>query len=539
MRLRAITALILLVLVFGVTGARIYGIGAESVNAAATGGSKSVNVAEIRGTVYDCNLEPLTNADTVYAAAAKPTQKAVSVLKKVLLYDEYKSVSERMLSGNPVVIGVSDPACECGDVKIIGYPERYSGSSACHIIGYLNSEGVGVSGIEKSYDAMLSGYGYTVNARFACDARGRVLLGKETEVRTTSPVHGGVVLTIDKNIQSATEKALDKAQIVCGAAVVIEVESGEIKASVSRPAFDPDNISGSLNNPDSPLINRAFLPFTVGSVFKPVVAAAAIESGIIDFKYNCTGGVTLNGVTFNCHKKDGHGVIGMEQAVANSCNTYFIALALETGAEKILETASDFGFGRAAKLAPSLTSSGGNLPSADELDSKAAVANISFGQGALTATPLQICAMMAAIARGGIYVEPSLVKGEVNAEGEFINPLSAKERIRVISSQTASLLKKYLESVVEWGSGKRAKSVYFSAAGKTATAQTGKAENGEEIYNAWFTGYFPADNPKYAVTILVENGGEGALSCAPVFKAISEQLSGVQTADYGAETVAE
>ena len=215
----------------------------------------------------------------------------------------------------------------------------------------------------------------------------------------------------------------------------------------------------------------------------------------------------------------------MEEAVAYSCNTYFIALAIETGAEKIIGTAEKFGFGKKISFSDGVDSAGGNLPSADELDSKAAIANISFGQGSLLATPVQICSIMATIAGDGEYVEPYLIEGETDKNGKMTGIYRYGKKRRIINSPTAEKLQGFLEKVVEYGSGSRAKSKAVTVAGKTATAQTGKTADGEEIYNAWFAGYFPADNPKYAVAILKEDGGEGALSCAPVFKTIAEKIT--------------
>jgi penicillin-binding protein 2 len=264
---------------------------------------------------------------------------------------------------------------------------------------------------------------------------------------------------------------------VCGAATVIDVETGAVRACASRPSYNQKDIVSALERTDSPLINRAFSAFSVGSVFKPVVAASALENGVAQsFSYVCTGSVTHNGVTFNCHKKDGHGELDMQGATAVSCNTYFIALALETGAENILRTAADFGFGRETVLANSIKSKGANLP--QKIDSDAATANLSFGQGELTATPLQICTMMAVIANGGYYVEPYLVEGEVNADGDFVKTQNYSERRQIITPETAELLQGFLEGVVEEGSGKRAKSETVACAGKTATAQTGRSENG-------------------------------------------------------------
>lgn len=523
---RAWVVFFLLTLVFTCTGVRLADIATdETRQAAVSTASMSVDIDTLRGTVYDCNMQPLTNGEYSLYAAAKPSGTALAQLKGKVLPDVFDSVLERMSLGKPVVVKVDSSVDSGEDIKEIRVPERYYSSSlACHVIGYLDSTGQGISGVEKAFDSLLSQGKTAVRVRFSSNAKGRVMLGEDITVEGNEIPKSGVVLTLDKEIQQIAEKALDSSGAECAAAVVIEIESGAIKACVSRPVFDQNNIAESLSNEKSPLINRAFLSFSVGSVFKPVVAAAALEIGVSSgFEYNCTGSVTHNGVTFNCHKQEGHGVLDMEGAVANSCNTYFIALALETGAENIVETAKSFGFGSETSFADGMKSSAGYLPDSDELDSKAAVANISFGQGSLLATPVQICSAMAAIARGGVYIQPYLIEGEVDSSGAFTQIKSYGEKKQIVSSETARLLQSFLEKVVTEGSGSRAASEYVTAAGKTATAQTGKTDaNGEEIYNAWFAGYFPADNPKYAVAILKENGGEGAISCAPVFKEIAE-----------------
>lgn len=517
----------LLVLGFAVIGFRIADIGKGVSQAANTSSALSIDIAQLRGTVYDCEMRKLTNAETEIYAAAKPTNEAIALLKENLEPEIFESVRDRMSKGKPVAVKTDCIIGDSADIKTVLVPERYSSNSlACHVIGYTDASLNGISGIEKAYNSLLSQAASTVRVRFFANANGGVMLGEDISVEGAQDDKTGVVLTIDKDIQQVTELALDNSDTECAAAVVIEIESGAIRACVSRPSFDPENIAQSLGDEKSPLINRAFLPFSVGSVFKPVIAAAALEAGIDEsFEYNCTGSVTHNGVTFNCHKDEGHGVLDLENAVAYSCNTYFIALALEVGAENIVKTARKFGFGQEILLADGIKSAAGYLPEVDELDSKAATANISFGQGSLLATPVQICSMMASVARNGVYVQPYLIEGEMNSDGEMTRIRSYTERRQIIPHSVAQKLRGYLEKVVEKGSGKRAASEHVTAAGKTATAQTGKTENGEEIYNAWFAGYFPADNPKYAVAILKEDGGEGALSCAPVFKDIAYAIT--------------
>ena len=505
---------------------RIISISKSAVQAGNTVSTKSIDLAKLKGTIYDCNLRPLTNSETEIYIAAKPSNKVISILKNVLIPEVFDSVQERLLKGKPVAVKSEKSVDSNKDIRTVYVPKRYGDSSfACHIIGYLDGEGNGVCGIEKAYNDLLSSEIKIPKVRFFTDANGRAMLGEEITVENNGIPETGVVLTIDKNIQETVEIALDNSDTVCAAAVVMEIESGAIRACVSRPAFERNNIAAALNDINSPLINRTFLPFSVGSVFKPVVAAAALEKGIsTDFKYNCTGNVTYNGVTFNCHKKSGHGVLDMEGALANSCNTYFIALANETGKADIIKTADLFGFGKPTVLAEGLKSASGYLPETEELDSKAALANLSFGQGTLLATPLQICSMMSTIANGGTFVKPYLIEGETDSSGNFIKKENYKEKKRVISETVSYILKDFLRAVVTEGSGKSAESEFVAVSGKTATAQTGKTENGEEICNSWFAGFFPSDNPKYAMVIMKENGEGGSVSCAPVFKVIAETV---------------
>ncbi len=523
---RALLVFAVLVLAMAGLSIRIISISENEVQAGKTVSAKSIDLATLRGTIYDCNLSPITNDETEIYIAAKPSNEAIAVLKGVLNPDVFESIKDRLSKGKPVAVKSEKPIENSENIKSVYVPKRYAGGAfACHIIGYLNGEETGVSGIEKAFDSILSSEIKTARIRFSADANGRAMLGEKITVEDNEIPKNGVVLTIDKGIQKITEIALDRSGAECAAAVVIEIKSGAVRACVSRPAFDRNQLAEALNDEKSPLINRAFLAFNVGSVFKPVVAAAALENGVSeDFEYNCTGNVTYNGVTFNCHKRSGHGILDMQGALANSCNTYFIALANETGADNIIDTAEKFGFGKQITLAEGMKSAQGYLPLKSEIDSKAALANLSFGQGSLLATPIHICSMIATIANEGISVQPCLVEGETDSDGNFIRIKHYKEKTRVISEETAGLLKKFLQSVVTDGSGKNAGSEYVLTAGKTATAQTGRIENGNEIYNSWFAGYFPADNPEYAVVIMREKGDGGSTDCAPVFRTIAETI---------------
>ncbi len=487
----------------------------------------TVDAGQIRGDILDCNGEKLVSSDYENIVAAKPTLKALSALQNVLDSESYLNLEERMKSGNAVSVNIGKLEIEQNsDAVTLKKYLRYSENQlARHIIGYLNGEGRGVSGIEKSFDSLLfSDKSFT--ASFSADVYGRVLSGSRIEIKNSTLKTGTVELTLDIGIQTAVENALDISGVECGGAVVIDTESGAIRAMASRPSFDTDKLAEYLDDGNAPLLNRCLNAYAVGSVFKVAVAAAALESGISDFSYNCNGSCEVAGVVFSCNNKTAHGELNMQKALEYSCNTFFIKLAAEVGAEKIVETASLLGFGQETELADGIISKSGILPETKTLSSSGALANFSFGQGGFTATMLQLATMMSAVAGEGKYNTPYIIETATTADGEILYKKEEKYPIRALSGSAAQRLKTMLKSVVENGNAQKAKlKNEVSAAGKTATAQTGAfAENGSEIYNTWFAGFFPVENPKYTVVILKEGGASGAVDCAPVFKRIADKI---------------
>lgn len=293
----------------------------------------------------------------------------------------------------------------------------------------------------------------------------------------------------------------------------------------SFPDFDPTNVAAYMNDPDSPLINRALSAYSVGSIFKLVTASAALEQGISpEYSYTCTGSANVFGQLFNCHKWGGHGEIDMQTAVVKSCNTYFIALSEYLNKEKYIQTARDLGFGQGTELCEEIASAAGTLQTVQDIEVPAERANMSFGQGKLTATPLQICRMTAAIANNGVINEPVLIKGICGGDGnvEYCDIIPRK---RVLSYETVKKLKSFMYHTVR-ADNSMSKPEKVSAAGKTSTAQTGSFDdNGNEILNCWFTGYFPFHNPEYAVTVISEGGVSGNVTCGPVFKQIADETT--------------
>ena len=403
--------------------------------------------------------------------------------------------------------------------------ERYCDNTALHILGYTDIDGEGVCGIEKFYNNELKKYGGELSIAYNADATERMITDITTEVRNNNYFEKtGIVLTLDKDIQIIAENALKNGNITKGAAIVLEAESCAILACASTPVYDRNNISEYLSSPDSPFINRALTAFPVGSVFKCVTSAAAIENNIPLIDYTCTGSIEKSGNIFNCNKNDGHGRLNFYNALAHSCNPYFIELSTKTGGERLLKTAKALGFGKSVDLGNGFMSDEGNLPDIKELNSDAALGNFGFGQGSLTATPLQIAACFAVFANGGIYNTPYLYKGVTDKSGAFTPEIKINSR-KALKDTTCKVISDALYKVTESGTGKAAKSIFFDACTKTATAQSGQYdENGNEIKYCWFAGYFPYDNPRYVICILKENGSSGGTDGAPVFKEISENI---------------
>lgn len=225
-----------------------------------------------------------------------------------------------------------------------------------------------------------------------------------------------------------------------------------------------------------------------------------------------------------CINRTAHKNVNMYTAVAHSCNTYFINIAGETGADKILSMAENLGFGKSTQLAENYRSEAGTLPTAESLKNPAALANFSFGQGTLTVTPVQIAAMFAAIARGGEYIEPSVVIGLTDENLNIISTPKKAASHTAMSSETAHVLGECLRTAVLEGTAKAGASDKVTSAAKTGTAETGIFKNNRAINQAWYAGYFPYENPEYVCVVLTESGSSGGASSGPVFKEIAERI---------------
>lgn len=526
---RAAKVFFLLVAALGVLAVRMVIINESISNSA----SRNVNTISVvasysRGSIYDCNLQPLVNIESNQYIAIKPQISSLKAVSELIL-NEDKDGAYNQISQGKIGIVKASGYIDNTDGKSFNVISRYTDNGlAVHTIGYVDVDGKGVTGIEKYYNDILSDANGYLKVKCSVDAYGNVLEGVKLETQSFNyNSKAGVALTIDKTIQQICEDALVEFGIELGAAVVLDVKTSEIRAMASAPEFSQNNVALSLEDTRSPFVNRAITPYSVGSVFKVVVASAAVENGIsTNTSFYCNGFTNVGITRFGCHKETGHGNMNMETAMAQSCNPYFINLAIMAGKDSICNIGKNLGLGTSVELADGYYTESGIMPQSSEIISNQDLANLAFGQGTLLASPLQMTAVYAAIANDGVYTAPSLMKSIVNTQREEIMKAELPVSRRAMSLTTAKTVQALLLNTVVNGSGNKAKPDNVEVAGKTATAQSGQFdENGNEKTQSWFCGYFPAENPKYAITVLKENGIGGSADCAPVFKYIAQRIT--------------
>ncbi len=480
-----------------------------------------LKIADLRGTIYDCNMVPITNNQEQLIAAISPTNRAITGISGILKGEELEKVLKSLKKGEPAVCEIPEDINCDGIVTTKIYTHSESHIPAIHLIGYTDSDNKGVSGIQAAYNDLLYSE-KEITVYFESNGKGKILEGAEAVIdNDTNVTASGVITTLDINIQNIAEKAAQS--IESGAVVVAEARTGKIKAMVSRPFFDCKNVNMYLNRDDSPLLNRAINAYNVGSVFKPCVAACGIESDSNNFYHICTGKEKIADRFFKCHEAEGHGFMNLRSALANSCNTYFYKYANKLGGNVIYNMASSLGFGKSLKLCDGIYTAEGNLTEKEKLNNIAALANFSIGQGDLLLSPVSILPLYLSIATDGAYYIPSVVEATVK-NGNKTNYDRGK-RTRVMSKETAEVLRNFLVSVITEGTGADAKPKNITAAGKTATAQTGKYENGIEISQGWFCGFFPAENPEYVVVVFSENTKKQIKTCNQIFAEIADNIT--------------
>ena len=389
---------------------------------------------------------------------------------------------------------VTSEKIEDKQVRQYKYGRLYS-----HIIGYSSKE-YGKAGLEASHNSQLLNI-----------SDNNPLL--EIRDRITGPREKGnnLRLTIIHELQTYAEQQLRGKK---GAVVLMDPKSGEVFAMVSKPDFNPAKLGEEweeiVEDKDSPLLNRAAMGlYTPGSVFKVITATAALQQPDLPKTYQCTGSTNIEGYVLRESQETVHGEVDLEQALIDSCNVGFSQMGIQIGEAALRDEAERYMFNRVIPF-PLVTKSS-QFPSKGLMNNPELGAT-AIGQGKILTTPLNMALVASAIANEGKMVKPVLVKEVISPEGRTIKVASTEILSRVCTPMMAEQLTSMMIQAVEKGTGKNARIRNVKVAGKTGTAEneTGKA-------HAWFIGFAPADNPKVAVAVVLENAGTtGGKSAAPI-----------------------
>ena len=521
--------------------------------------TRELPVAPERGNIFDANGELLAGnaaAYTLYARAnaVQDTEKTARALSSLLPLS-YESLLIKLSdrSSSEIVLlrraeKETVAAVEGTNLKGIYYARDNRrvypyGALSCQVLGFSSSDGAGLTGIEKQYDGYLAG------------TKGEILyetdlVGAEIEGTGASyiPAEDGldVTLTLDVRIQSLAEEVMARALEEHGAkaarCIVLDPSDFSVLAMVNLPSYDLNDIprgdASELNALSrNALISDAYEP---GSTFKIVTAAANIEEYLRGNKsayspqtvFSSSRTRNVEGSAIRCwsdHKNGKHANLTLAGALNNSCNPCFVDIVLALGKETLYDYLEKFRFGSATGIDFSGEAIGMLLPESTLKNSD--LARIGFGQS-IAVTPLQLACAAAAAVNGGYYYAPRLVK-RISSEDCAVYLESCKRLLcRTVSEETSEILSSMLEGVVKEGSGKQAYVEGLRVAGKTGTAQ--KYENGHIAagkYVSSFVGYFPADDPRYLVLVIVDEpqgsyyGSTVAAPCAgEIFRGIAETI---------------
>jgi penicillin-binding protein 2 len=409
---------------------------------------------------------------------------------------------------------------------VIGYIGEVSENelNSAEFIEYEQGDVVGKQGIEKQYNQTLMGI--DGQRQELVDNRGRVR--QPLELKEAVPGKS-LQLTIDLDVQAVAELAMDGRR---GAVVALDPRSGEVLAMVSRPAYDPNRFAGRIlakdwreivENPEKPMLNRAIQSrLAPGSTFKPIMAIAGLEAGVIDdnFRVHCSGGASFYGHYHRCHSV--HGTVDLHKAIAQSCDVFFYTVANRLGIDTIAQYSEMAGLGK--KTGIDLPhESDGLVPSTRwkmrmfrQKWFAGETISVGIGQGALEVSPLQLAHAIGGLATGGVWQKPHLVLDEGSKEGARRADLKVENVLKVISGMYAV--------VNEGGTGVRARIPGLEVCGKTGTSQLasnrvlkGTAAGRAMKDNAWFVGFAPQQSPEIVVVALFEGGEHGNLA-APIVR---------------------
>ncbi|MBN1460956.1 MAG: penicillin-binding protein 2 [Armatimonadetes bacterium] len=502
-----------------------------------------------RGNIYDRHGNPLALNLKVYSVAADPKLIAepstvaaqlepllrlpqADLQRKLTAKERVRWVRLQESVDQPAAEAIRNLECD-GLIVDTDWKRAYPhGTLAASVLGFVGRDGHGLGGIEQMLDADLGGeQGQMLVALDGRLPRSRAQIPGRSVITSQMVPGSSVVLTLDLDIQAIAEEelaaAVEQANAAGGTAIVMDPNTGEVLALACQPGFDPNEF---WRYPKANWTSHAVTsPYEPGSTFKVITACAAIEEGVManGETYTCTGTKSIGARTVSCAQHGGkrdHGTVDLDDIIVHSCNTGVATVALELGARRLHEWVERFGFGEETGI--ELAGESRGILSSPNRWSQMRVANLGFGQG-IGVTPLQLLSAYSAVANGGWRVKPRLVRAVSDPLGE-IAYREPPQTERILSAETAARMRRVMTSVVEEGTGKTAQIPGRLVAGKTGTAQKPTPEAGFRSgkYIGSFAGFVPADDPKLACIVVIDeprNGHYGAVVAAPAFRAICER----------------
>ena len=494
----------------------------------------SLSLKAERGKILDRNGNVLAESYTTYQVCVNPQaitedadRERIANILSTLLNVNYETIISKMTKVNPrdgkfyqqvkikdqvesniiaqlVTFQENRAISYYSDVKR-NYPE---GNLFGQLLGFTNVDGDGQTGVELSYNSILSGVDGKQMAE--TDRDGNEIPGGESSY--IAPIGGASVqMTVDTGIQGFLQSALEEAARTNLAkyayGVVMNPKTGEIYAISSYPTIDPNNPPRTdaetlLDLSRQRMVTETYEP---GSVFKIVTLAAALDSGTVNDSttFNCKGSLNVLGQKIKCWRTRGHGKETLAQAVQNSCNPAFMSMALKMGTDKFYEYIYAFGMNDKTGVGIGGETTGKVTHRKYIRDTD--LARIGFGQS-ISCTGLQMAAAVCAAINGGELLKPYYVQDVVATDGTVLEHHEREVVRQVISAETSAQIRKYLTGVVDAGSGKNAAIPGYSVGGKTGTSQK-YDENGKvssTLLVASFVGFAPADDPEYLCMIIVD-----------------------------------
>jgi penicillin-binding protein 2 len=530
----------------------------------------------------------LTNSEFLKIIKKKNNQKPweTLIVSENLSWDEFSKINfylHELVGAKPVLSVVRSYPFKDNYTHVIGYVSQASENDLLNNVMIKNNHvpglRVGKNGLEKTFENLLIGTNgvqrYEVNAFGKRINQLDYIEGKKGQ---------SIKLTIDTEIQKlCNELMIEKS----GSVSVMDIYSGDVVAMHSSPSFDPnlflygishDNWKSIRNNPLKPLINKTVSGlYSPGSTLKPIVALSALENNIISptFKVRCTGKMEMYGQTYHCWKKKGHGVVNLREAVKQSCDTYFYEVARKLGVDRLSITASKFGLGAKVLKKTYENEKRGLVPNTKWKRNKLGKGWVlgetlitGIGQGYIQVTPLQLCLMTAQLANGGHKIYPKITVGENDESIEDIKDKMQNSEFFNVENTAQSLMqvgknffksddKKYyklfknpenIKLVMDamFGSTNEIRGTSYSSriddpkyqfAGKTGTAQVKKITKKQRELDlkidqipykdrdhALYIAFGPYKNPRYALSIIVEHGGSGSSTAAPMAKKLFKMI---------------